>query len=140
MSNENFCTVFNCMDGRTQDIVSEFIRKNYGDSVYVDTLTLPGMDRQLAEEGKSSQVTYLKDTMAPISSKKHGSNLAVIVGHEDCAGNPVSKDEHFEHLKRAVKQVFSWGLFEEVLGVYVGGSENPADWKVSIVVQEKIAN
>ena len=41
MADGTFATAINCMDGRIQMSVNEFIRKEYGVN-YVDTITLAG--------------------------------------------------------------------------------------------------
>ena len=36
-----------------------------------------------------------------ISVEKHGSEIIAIVAHDDCAGNPVEKEVHLNHLRQA---------------------------------------
>jgi hypothetical protein len=75
--------------------------------------------RQMAEEIRSR---------VAISVEAHGSTVVVIAGHDDCAGNPVSEDEHRRHILRAVERVCSWGFDVTVVGLWVN-----ADWRVEVV-------
>jgi len=57
----------------------------------------------------------------------HGSTTIAIVGHDDCAGNPVSKEMHLEQIKQCVQIVSSWGL-SRILGLWVNER-----WEVEVV-------
>jgi carbonic anhydrase len=89
MSSESarFGTAINCMDGRTQIPVIEWMRKRYRVS-YVDMITEPGVDAVLAENDDTRTIESIKRKVR-ISTEKHGSRLIAVVGHYDCAGNPV---------------------------------------------------
>ena len=63
-----------------------------------------------------------------ISVNKHGSRLVALVSHHDCAGNPVSKEEHMDQLADAMKVVVEWGLPARVLGLWVDEA-----WQVEFV-------
>ena len=60
-----------------------------------------------------------------ISVEKHRSRYRVVVGHFDCAGNPVSKETQIEQILKSIKTVRSWHFKAEILGLWV--DEN---WKV----------
>jgi hypothetical protein len=65
-----------------------------------------------------------------ISLNKHGSETLVIVGHDDCAGNPVSREVHFTHIRKAVEVVRDWNLtIKEIVGIWVD-----KEWQVSKVI------
>lgn len=122
-----FATVFNCMDGRCQKPVFEWCQTQFGVS-HVDTITLPGMDKQLAEHDYAQpQMVYIKDTMAKISVEGHGSRHAVVVGHRHCAGNPVSDEQHREDVKNAAAEIQSWGMYEKVVGLYAHVEDDGCD-------------
>jgi carbonic anhydrase len=54
----------------------------------------------------------------------------VIVGHHDCAGNPVSKEQHLKHIKKSVEKIESWNFkVIKVIGLWVNDK-----WKVEEVV------
>ena len=89
--------------------------------------TEPGPDKVLAYgQGHSSDSLKLK---APISALAHGSTIIVIAGHDDCAGNPVERDQHLADINKAVQTIHSWNLpFEKVIGVWVN-----KDWKIEVI-------
>lgn len=88
----SFATAINCIDGRTQIPVIDYIRKKYKVD-YVDMITEPGPIRVLAENTDKPTIESIKRRVG-ISTEKHGSVHIVIVGHHDCAGNPVEKATH----------------------------------------------
>lgn len=120
-----FGTAVNCMDGRTQEPVSAYIKKRFGVSC-VDTITEPGPERILCD-GSPEAVASIRARVA-ISVEKHGSKVIAVVAHHDCAGNPVSKDKHVEQVRKAVEVVRSWGYDAEVLALWVC-----PDWSVHVV-------
>jgi len=124
MSTKSFATAINCMDGRTQIPVIEFMKNRYRVE-YVDTITEPGPDKILAENKDHTIVMSIKKRVE-ISAMKHSSKAIAIVGHYDCAGNPVDKDAHIKHIKAAMKTVRSWGYNIEIVGLWVD-----EDWKVT---------
>jgi carbonic anhydrase len=121
-----FATAINCMDGRVQVPVMEFLKRKYGVN-YVDMITEPGHDGILAAN-KDQQVIDLIRKRVDISTEKHGSRYIAIVGHHDCAGNPVDRNTHIEHIRRAIETVKSWGVKAEIIGLWVND-----EWKVSEV-------
>lgn len=110
-----FGTVINCMDGRVQLPVNEYLRKHYGLD-YVDTVTEPGPVKILADklEGIDSIRRRVK-----ISIEAHGSQLIALVAHHDCAGNPVPKEIQKEQLKSALETLRNWGYDVPCIGLWV---------------------
>jgi len=125
-SHGRFATAINCMDGRVQVPANEWIKKKFRVD-YVDTITEPGPNKILAENKDSAAVDSIKRRVA-ISVNKHGSKYIAVLGHHDCAGNPVDKESQLVHIKSAVKAVNSWGFPVETIGLWV--DEN---WQVSEV-------
>ena len=123
MNNRKFGTSVSCMDGRIQIPLSNWIKENYSVD-YVDTITEPGIDKKVAE---NSNLQSLKDKIA-ISVNAHKSSLVVVSGHHDCAGNPVSYEEHLAQIKKSVEIISSWNIGAKVIGAWV--DEN---WKVTLV-------
>ena len=111
-----FVTAITCMDGRVQEPVSAWMKKQYA-AHYVDTITEPGPDGLLPDGPIETVVSIRKRT--EISVKAHGSGVVAVVSHHDCAGNPVSKDEHLEQLSRSIEMVRSWGLPVRIVGLWV---------------------
>lgn len=120
MSDAKFATAVNCMDGRTQLPVIEWMKREFGVE-YVDSVTEPGPIKILAEAPESAQAKSILGRVA-ISVEKHGSRNVVIVAHFDCAGNPVPKETQLGQLARALATVRGWGFPAEVVGVWVDDS------------------
>ena len=136
MSNHgNFCTVFDCMDGRCQEPTNNWIKENIEADIFPDTITDAGMDRVLAY-GNIVEVAQAK-ARAEISTGKHGSHTAVIVGHAECAGHPVSDEQHKKDTLKACENVKEWGMFDEVIGIFEGGDEDAHKWGVEEVCRLK---
>ena len=110
-----FATSLSCIDGRVQGPLSEWIRDMSG-AEYVDTVTEPGMDKALSGGGAAAEALRKK---AIISVRAHGSRMIVVSGHADCAGNPVTDDEHARQIAECVRVAESWKTGAEVLGVFV---------------------
>lgn len=111
-----FGTALNCIDGRTQIPVIKWMRENLGLD-YVDLITEPGMDRVLSQ-GDWFENQRLKEKVL-ISVTAHNSNVVTVVGHYDCAANPVSDREHFRDIAESTYTVKSWGLPVRVIGLWV---------------------
>lgn len=115
-SHGTFATAINCMDGRTQLPVNEWVKKQFGVD-FVDTITEPGPDKILAA-GSGKLFESIKNRVR-ISVEKHGSKNIVIVAHHDCAGNPVDEREHRRHLRKAAEHVEKWRFPAEISIVWV---------------------
>ncbi|MCX6008415.1 MAG: hypothetical protein NTZ34_14335 [Chloroflexi bacterium] len=126
MHKGKFGTAINCVDGRAQLPVNNWLKQKYSLD-YIDTITEPGPDKILTQ-GKPEQVESIKSRVL-ISVNAHGSETVLIAAHDDCAGNPVSKEEHIKQVKDCVKILRSWKLpVKTILGVWI--NEN---WSVEIV-------
>ena len=122
MSEGKFATSISCMDGRIQIPLANWIKENHSVD-YVDAITEPGVDKKVAGD---SDLDSIKSKVA-ISINAHKSGLIVVSGHFDCAGNPVSNEEHFTQIKKSVEVISSWNLGVNVIGVWVdeNGKVNP---------------
>jgi len=120
-SDKKFACVINCMDGRVQDAVKEYMQKNYGVD-YVDMVTEPGPNKILADNSDSVVIENIKKRVE-ISVGHHGSKVIAVVGHFWCAGNPTEKEEQIQHLKKAEEVVKSFGFDAEIILLWVDG-----DW------------
>jgi len=112
-----FATAINCIDGRVQAPVAEFIKNNY-DIDYVDMITEPGPDKALSENKTLDIIESVKRRML-ISIEKHRSKIVVIAGHHDCAANPAEEKEHCRQIREAVKNIKEWNSEVDVYGVWV---------------------
>ena len=111
----SFCTVFDCMDGRCQQAIGEWCKKEFGTD-YADTITIAGLDGVLPENAAERERS---EAMAKISAEKHGAKQAVVVGHSGCAGFPVSNEEHAAAIKASAGIVKGWGLYDTVVGLFM---------------------
>lgn len=111
-----FGTAINCIDGRTQEVVIDYMKQNY-DIDGVDMVTFPGVDGIFSGE-HSEEIALIKRAVS-ISIEKHGSRIIAVVGHHDCAGNPGDRKHHYTHIARAVGEVSSWKFPAKVVGLYV---------------------
>lgn len=121
-----FITAINCIDGRTQKPVMEFVTMKFK-AAYVDLITEPGPDKVLSENKNFSIIESIKRRVL-VSINKHKSKIVIIVGHHDCAANPVGKEEHCRQIEQAVQNIKEWNLEVEVCGVWVD-----ANWEVKLV-------
>lgn len=117
MSAKKFATCINCIDGRVQMPVIEYLKKKY-DADYVDMITEPGPNRILSENRDRTMVESIKKR-SEISISKHNSKLIAIAAHHDCAGNPVGKDTQWKQLIGAIKTVTSWNFGGLIIGLWV---------------------
>ncbi|HJT85628.1 MAG TPA: carbonic anhydrase [Nitrososphaeraceae archaeon] len=123
MAKGKFATSVSCMDGRIQIPLINWIKENFSVD-YVDTITEPGIDKQVAD---NTDLESIK-TKVGISINKHESELIVVSGHYDCAGNPVSNEEHITQIKKGIEVISSWNLGAKVIGVWVDDT-----WKINTV-------
>ena len=123
MAERKFATSVSCMDGRIQIPLINWIKENFSVD-YVDTITEPGIDKQVAD---NTDLKSIK-TKVGISINKHESELIVVSGHYDCAGNPVSNEEHITQIKKGIEVISSWNLGVKVVGVWVDDT-----WKINTV-------
>ena len=117
MVNVSYATAVNCIDGRTQLPVIKWMTKRFSVN-YVDMINEPGVDRILAESANRFLVESIRRNVE-ISIDKHGSKHIAIVGHNDCAGNPVDQSTHFTHIHAAVKIIESWRYDAHVIGLWI---------------------
>ena len=119
-----FVTAINCMDGRVQLPAIEWMMKKYN-AKYVDMISEPGPIKILDEDKNSCLVESIKNRI-DVSVNKHLSRVIAIIGHYDCAGNPVEKEIQIKQIKNSIKKVSSWNFNAEIIGLWI--DEN---WEVS---------
>lgn len=126
MHKGKFGTAINCMDGRVQEPTINWLKQKYGLD-YVDSVTEPGPDKMLTM-GKPEQVESIKSRVL-ISVNAHGSDTIFIAAHHDCAGNPVSKEEHIKQVKECINIIKSWDLpVKNIVGAWI--DEN---WNIHVI-------
>ena len=116
MASGKFATAINCIDGRVQRPVAEWVRIRYSVD-YVDTVTQPGPEKALTQ-GAPATVDAMRQHVG-VSVSAHQSRLIAVVAHHDCAGNPVSDEEHKAQVLLACQEVARWGYPAEIIGLWV---------------------
>lgn len=116
MSSDKFATAINCMDGRTQSPVSDWVKANYPID-HVDMITEPGCDKVLSEKN-IDLITQIRSKVE-ISVNVHKSSLVVVAGHYDCAANIATKEVHLSQIQKSVNIIKSWKLPISVIGLWV---------------------
>lgn len=117
---QRFATTVNCIDGRVQEPVQRWLRERYPVH-FVDTITVPGVDGVLAAgaEMEDAQSIDAIRRQVGISVNAHGSQVLAVVGHHDCAGNPVPKEQHLAEICAGVRRIRAWDLPIHVVGLWV---------------------
>ena len=123
---QKFGTVVNCMDGRVQLPVIDYLKNNYALD-YVDVISEPGPNGILAKNNDLTKINSIRERI-DISLNAHHSNLIAVVGHYDCAGNPVSDEKQLQDILESVAKLKEWYPTVHILGLWVG-----EDWQVSSV-------
>ena len=122
---KEFATAINCIDGRVQKPVVEYIQKSFSVD-YVDMITEPGPNKILSEGRDASIVASLKKKVE-ISIKRHNSQFIAIAAHYDCAGNPENEDAQKEQLRKAVKVIISWGFpVKKIIALWLDENFKPS--------------
>ena len=124
----SFASCLGCKDGRTIDPIQDWAQKTYGVS-YVDFDTEPGMDSYLNSCSEEDKDKLKKKVL--ISVEKHHARYVLVAGHADCAGNPVSDEEHKKNIADAVNIVRTWNMPE---GISVTGLWVNPQWQVEEIL------
>ncbi len=98
---DDFGTVLECMDGRPQRKVADYLNTSFGVR-NLDTITTAGLVKHLAEN--TVQTGAILDNLA-ISVERHGSRKIAVVAHHDCAGNPVSASTQKRQISTALSRL-----------------------------------
>lgn len=125
MGHGSFATVINCIDGRVQFPVLEWMKDKTGVD-YVDSVTAPGVDKVLSE-GNMEEIEAIRQKVL-VSTGGHHSRTVAVVGHFDCAANPGPKEQHIKQINACVEVLRGWGLPVRIMGLWVGDT-----WEVEIV-------
>lgn len=114
---DRFATMFTCIDGRIQRPLNEWV-KSHLDVEYLDTITEPGPEAMLATTGEQCLTALVEKV--EVSRRAHGSVTLVVAAHTDCAGNPVSDDEHRNQLRQALARLSDRLPATRILAVHAG--------------------
>ena len=116
MAEGTFATAINCMDGRVQTPVADWV-KIHQHVQYVDMITEAGADGLMAR-GTQAQLESIKQRVL-ISVNTHHSGFVAVAGHFVCAGNPVDESQHIADIRAALAVLASWQLPIQMAGLWV---------------------
>ncbi len=94
---------------------------------YVDTITLPGPNKVLANN-KDKYIIELIKNYVEISVNLHRSKIIALCGHYDCAGNPSDKEKQIKQIKDSIEVIKSWNFDVQIIGLWLN-----QDWEVEEV-------
>jgi carbonic anhydrase len=115
-------TCLNCMDGRVQLPVLNWIREKYNID-FVDVVTAAGMVGVLATKDNIDDIICSIN----ISININKSTRIFVVGHYDCRGNSVDEKTHREHISMSVKRLKANWPKLEIVGLWVNNH-----WQVEV--------
>lgn len=110
-----FTTCLNCIDGRTQLPVINWIKEKYKYD-FVDLITEPGIAGLFASDAEADKSVLDK---IYLSLTKHDSNHIFIAGHYDCTGYPGNNRQHKAQIYTAVKTIKQLFPAAQVTGLWV---------------------
>jgi hypothetical protein len=116
-NSERFATVINCIDGRVQLPVIDYMKAKFNVD-YVDVITEPGPAKVIAEQRSAFQVFSIQQRVL-ISQEKHLSQHLALVAHYDCAGNPIEKSKQIDQLHQSLNYICLWGFKGDVVALWV---------------------
>ncbi|MDF1543885.1 MAG: hypothetical protein P1R58_02145 [bacterium] len=123
-----FATAINCIDGRAQLPIIEYIKRNHAVD-FVDMINAPGADGLLAANKDAARLKNIRDAVAVSVDREGSAKVVAVCGHHDCLGNPVDEAQHKTEIKRGVDQLKWWNSNLEIIGLWVN-----ANWTVERVV------
>ncbi|MGI8732179.1 MAG: carbonic anhydrase [Pyrinomonadaceae bacterium] len=113
---DTFATAITCIDGRVQQPVTDWVKLHFNVR-HVDLITEPGPDKVLAE-GDAEVIPGIV-RKALFSIKHHRSAIVALAGHDTCAANPVSKEEHLRQILEGVQVLSSYDLPVRIVGLWL---------------------
>lgn len=139
MSDQNtkFGTMLNCMDGRTQEPVINWIKDKYKLDV-IDAPNPAGPTNMILNGSEEIKNHYKEEVL--ISVNGHNSRHVVIVAHQECAANPISDEEQIEQIKKACESVKKeWNIPEgvHIIGLWLT-KKTDLDWDINCLVNDQI--
>ncbi len=113
----SFYTAVNCMDGRVQLPVINYLTVRFK-AEYIDSVTEAGPVLYLAEKTGSEQTKSIR-RRTDISIKNHKSTGIAVIAHHDCAGNPADEQTQISQLMLAVNFFAGHYPNVEIIGLWV---------------------
>lgn len=114
---KTFVTTINCMDGRIQMPVNNYMRQRFN-AEYVDTVTEAGPNRILALEEPIELLESIR-LRCQLSIELHDSTVIAIVGHVDCGGNRAEDETQKDHIRVSIKKLKKWFTKTKIIGLWL---------------------
>ena len=105
------------MDGRTQLPVIEYLKTKFN-AEFVDLITEAGPIKYLSEQDNEIILNSIYERI-DISINKHFSKIIAVVGHQDCARNPLSKMEQIKQINNSIYLLRLKYRDCKIVGLYV---------------------
>ena len=117
MMKDTFATAITCIDGRVQRPVTDWMKLHVNVD-HVDLITEPGPDKIFS----AGPIELVQDMMRKVSFsvQNHFSKVVVLSGHDKCAANGVSREEHIEQILDGVERIQDYRLNVRIIGLWVG--------------------
>ena len=136
MATGTFATALGCIDGRASIPTMLYLKQLLGVD-YVDYISEAGPDK-IYVQSTPAQIADIQRKLA-VSLNAHHSHTIAIAAHHDCAGNPVSRDEHLAAVRACAEVLAHWQPEVRVLGLWVNDQ-----WQIELVcdsaqIAQKIA-
>ena len=116
MDQGKFGLAINCIDGRAQVPVTDWMKFNCRVQ-YVNVITEPGIIQHLSD-AKSPFISSIRHKVA-LSIKVHYTEVAAVVGHFDCKANPLDFMRQKLQILRSTELIENWNFQIRILGLYV---------------------
>ncbi len=101
-----FATTVNCIDGRVQRCVNEFVSKQENVE-YIDTITLAGPSKVISDNELLGVIDNVKFRL-DVSVNGHQSNYISIVGHYDCTAILEDDETQKAYILNSSNIIQSW--------------------------------
>ena len=117
MLKETFATAITCIDGRVQRPVTDWVKLHVNVD-HVDLITEPGPDKVFS----AGPAEVVQDMMRKVSFsvQHHFSKVVILSGHDTCAANGVSREEHIEQILDGIERIQDFRLNVRIIGLWVG--------------------
>lgn len=125
MAQGTFATLFGCLDGRATPPAVAFLR-DFLHVDFVDVVTEPGPDRVLLVATPDQRRAIMEKLLVSVNA--HHSCTIVIAAHHECAGNPVSREDHLVTVRQCAQLIESWRLDVRVIGLWINDA-----WQAEVI-------
>ncbi len=125
----SFYTAINCIDGRVQQPVLDYLRERFGVR-HIDMITEPGPSGILHRRDDPAIVDSIVRRI-DISIGRHGSQGIAVIGHHDCTGNPGGQEKQVRDVRGAIAYLQERYPEQSILGLYV--DENWTASEVAVI-------